>query len=317
MSSERHAPSATLAFSDVLERVRSLTSRVDARVLGSNREAFLQRGWVQTDGYLTCPMVPFGDSMEEVDADIDEDAGVFRYSSPQQRSRKVVRPLSEIALYGLRMDRFLADLGHLMGIETRQVSNQYERVPDHLWHLGQMRIAGTHDFAPVFMGRLWARADSVDTTSHLCDPVWPRGGVLLLQQSPAKSPSGAHVVRRLADFIRLEADREVFDAAGFDRVLRGYATVLGVPEPVQFLQGNRLKLPHFAESRELTDAQAKIIKVMWDQDGKPSPLMSWAEINRLANTGYQSLDDAFTDLVQRAIVIEKVGRGKYRVRRNP
>jgi hypothetical protein len=45
--------------------------------------------------------------------------------------------------------------------------------------------------------------------------------------------------------------------------------------------------------------------------------MSWAEINRLANTGYQSLDDAFTDLVQRAIVIEKVGRGKYRVRRNP
>lgn len=317
MSSERHTLSATVAFCDVLERVRSLTSRVDAQVLGSNREEFLQRGWVQTDGYLTCPMVPFGDSMEEIDADIDEDAGVFRYSSPQQRSRKVVRPLSEIALYGLRMDRFLADLGHLMGIETRQVPNQYERVPDHLWHLGQVRIAGTHDFAPVFMGRLWAHADSVDTASLLCDPVWSRGGVMFLQQSPPKSPPGAHVVRRLADFIRLDAEREVFDAAGFDRVLRGHATVLGVPEPVQFLQGIRLKLPDFTESRELTDAQARIIKVMWGHDGKAPPSMSWAEINRLANTGYQSLDDAFKDRVQREIVIEKVGRGKYRVRRNP
>jgi hypothetical protein len=306
-----------VAFCDVLERVLSVAPRVDALVLGSDREAFLQRGWVQADGYLTCPQVPFGDSMEEVQVDIDEDAGVFRYASPQQRSRKVVRPLSEIALYSLRMNRFLSDLGHLMGIETRQVSNQYERVPNHLWHLGQMRIAGTHDFAPVFMGRLWARADSVDTTSHLCDPVWPRGGVLFLQQSTAKSLPGAHVVRRLADFIRLEADREVFNAAGFDRVLRGYATVLGEPEPVQFRQGNRLKLPHFTESRELSDIQSKIIKHMWGQDGKAPPVMSWADVKKLVNTAYQSPEDAFVDRARREDVIEKVSRGKYRIRRNP
>jgi len=317
VSFERPTLSATLAFCEVLERVQSLTPRVDVLVLGRCREAFLKRGWVQADGYLTCPMVPFGDSMEEVDADIDEDAGVFRYASPQHRSRTVVRPLSEIALYGLRMDRYLADLGRLIGIEPRQVPTELVRVPEHLWHLGQVRIAGTHDFAPVLMGRLWARADSMVMSTHLCDPIWPRGGVLFLQQSPAKKPPGAHVVRRLADFIRMDADREIFDAAGFDRVLRGYATVQGVPEPEQYLQGNRLKLLHFAESRELTDAQARIIKVMWGQDGKPSPLMSWAEINRLANTGYQSLDDAFTDRVQREGVIEKVCRGKYRVRRNP
>lgn len=317
MSFERHTPSATLAFCDVLERVRSLTPRVDALVLGCYREDFLRRCWVQADGYLTCPMVPFGDSMEEVEVDIDEDAGVFRYASPQYRSRTVVRALSEIALYGLRMDRFLADLGQLIGIEPRQISVQSMRFPEHLWHLGQVRIAGTHDFAPVFMGRLWERADSVVLATHLCDPIWPRGGVLFLRHSPAQCPPGAHVVRRLTDFIRMDCDREVFDAAGFDRVLRGYATVLGAPEPEQFFQGTRLKLSHFAKSRELTDAQARIIKAMWEQDGKPSPIMSWAEINRLANTGYQSLDDAFIGRAQREDVIEKVSRGNYRVRRNP
>jgi len=211
----------------------------------------------------------------------------------------------------------LEDLGKLVGIEPRQVPDQRVRIPKHLWHLGQVRIAGTHDFAPVFMGRLWERADPDAISRHLCDPIWPRGGVLFLRQTPVKSPPGEHAVRSVADFIRMDAGQETFDTAAFDRVLRGYATVLGVPEPEQFLQGNRLKLPHIAESRELSDAQAKIIKHMWGQDGKPSPLMPWVEINRHANTGYQSLDDAFVDRVQRENLIEKFGRGKYRVRRNP
>lgn len=317
MSFERHTLSVTVAFCDVLERVRSVAPRVDALLLGSDREAFLRRGWVQADGYLTCPQVPFGDSLEEVDADIDEDAGVFRYASPQQRVRTVVRPLSEITLYALRMDRFLTDLGLMVGVEPRQVPDQRLRVPEHLWQLGQVRIAGTHDFAPVFMGRLWERADPGAVSRYLCDPILPRSGVLFLRQAPAQSPPGEHVVRHVADFIRLDAGQESFDTAAFDRVLRGYATALGTPEPEQFLQGNRLKLPHFAQSRELSDAQAKIIKQMWVHEGKPRPLMSWAEINRHANTGYQSLDDAFVNRSQREDVIEKVGRGKYRVRRNP
>ena len=317
MSSECRTLSVTAAFCDVLERVRSVAPRVDALVLGSNRDAYLQRGWVQTDGYLTCPQVPFGDSLEEVDVDIDEDANVFRYASPRQRTRMVVRPLSEITLYALRMDRFLEDLGKLMGIEPRQVPDQRVRISEYLWHLGQVRIAGTHDFAPVFMGRLWERADPDAISRHLCDPIWPRGGVLFLRQSPVKSPPGEHVVRNVADFIRLDAGQETFDTAAFDRVLRGYATVLGVPEPEQFLQGNRLKLPHFIESRKLSDAQVKIIKAMWGQEGKAPPIMCWVEANRIANTGYQGPDDLFGDSAHRADVIEKLSHGKYRIRRNP
>jgi hypothetical protein len=45
--------------------------------------------------------------------------------------------------------------------------------------------------------------------------------------------------------------------------------------------------------------------------------MSWAEVNRIASTGYQSFDDAFGGKAEREDVIDLVKRGKYRVRRNP
>jgi hypothetical protein len=113
------------------------------------------------------------------------------------------------------------------------------------------------------------------------------------------------------------SDIPFFDANAFDRVLRGYVTPSGAPEPVEFFQGNRLKLPHFSESRELSAERAKIIKQMWGAEGKAAPEMSWADVNRIATTGYQSFDDTFGGISEREDVIAKVGRARYRVRRNP
>jgi hypothetical protein len=124
-------------------------------------------------------------------------------------------------------------------------------------------------------------------------------------------------MRSLNDFVRVEDGQDVFDASAFDRVLRGFLTINGIPEPEQFLQGNRLKLPHFVTSRELAPERAKIIKVMWGEEGKAPPEMPWAEVNGLANTGYQSFDDAFGGPEARCDVIEKARRARYRVRRNP
>ena len=56
---------------------------------------------------------------------------------------------------------------------------------------------------------------------------------------------------------------------------------------------------------------------MWSADGKNAPEVSWAEVNRIANTGYQSFDDAFGGKAEREDVIALVKRGKYRLRRNP
>ena len=308
--------SAYLEYFNTLERVRSVEPRVIATTVGHHRAEFVRRRWVIEDGYLTRVMVPFLDSEEEVEADIDEDAGVFRYRSPQQRSRNVTRPLSDIVLYALRSDTWLTDLCSLIGIEPRQLSQRRTRVPDHLWHLGNARIAGTHDFAPVFVGRLWERARAAETTPVLCDTAWPRGGVLLRHRPSSDSLPRDHVMRSLIDFIRVEDGQDVFDASAFDRVLRGFVTSNGDAEPEQFLQGTRVKLPHFEKSRLVSDTRAAILKFMWGVEGKTPPAMKWAEVKSKVDCGYRSFDEAFGDKATREeyLLLVKAG-GHYQVRR--
>lgn len=309
-----------LQFFAVLERLQQLDKHVMASTLGRCRPEFLRRGWITESGHLTHVMVPFLDSQQEVEVEVDLDAALYRYHSPQRRGRMVTGPLVEIALYTLQLDVWLDSVVGLIGIEDRRRSTQRIHVPDHLWHLGEVRIAGTHDFAPVFVARAWNHAPESKMRAELADAIWARGGVVLGHQSSATATlPREHVMRCLYEFVREDdSGKEIFDTSAFDRVLRGYVTPSGTPEPAQFFRGNRLKLPHFSDSRELSDERSKIMKQMWGLDGQPAPEVSWVEVNRIANTGYQSFDDAFGGKAQREEIIEKrPQRGKYRVRRNP
>ena len=305
-----------LRFFAAIDRLPSLDTPVLATSLGHDWPQFMQRGWVTDEGHLTHVMAPFLDSECEVEIEADPDAGCYRYRSPLN-GRTVVQPLNEIALCGIQIEPWLADLALLIGIDDRRRASHPCRTPHHLWHLGDLRVAGTHDFAPVFVGRAWAHAPDTDTSSVLADPVWPRSGVVLQACRTHAVLPRDHVIRALDEFVRVDGGQDIFDASAFDRVLHGYVTPSGAPEPVEFFQGNRLKLPHFPESRELSAERAKIIKQMWSADGKAAPEVSWAEVNRIANTGYQSFDDAFGCKAEREDVIALVKRGKYRIRRNP
>lgn len=311
--------SAHLQFFAVLDRLQRLDTHIMAGALGRFRPEFLRRRWIGESGHLTHVMVPFLDLLQEVEVEVDLEAAVYRYRSPQHRSRMVTGPLAEIALYTLQVDAWLDDLVALIGIEDRWRSTRRMRVPNHLWHLGDVRIAGTHEFAPAFVARAWKRAPESEVATVLADAIWARGGVVLGQQaSPTATLPRDHAIRCLEEFVRVGDGKEIFDVTAFNRVLRGYVTPSGVPEPDQFFQGNRLRLPHFTESREVPEKQAKIIKQMWGFEGKPAPEMSWADVKAKVDTGYQSFDDAFGGKAQREDIIEKrPQRGKYRVRRNP
>lgn len=306
-----------LNFFLALDNLPSLDASVLADRLGHEYPQFLQRRWIVPAGHLTHVMVPFLDSEQEVGVDVDEDTGRYSYCSPLN-GRTVVQPLADIALYSILMESWLADLAALIGIEERRRSNNICRTPNHLWHLGDLRVAGTHDFAPVFLGRAWSRAPHDKMTAVLSDAKWPRGGVVLRSHRTETTLPRDHALRGLDEFVRVINGTDDFDADAFDRVLRGYVTAAGEPEPEQFFSGTRLKLPHFASSIELTEARAKIIKFMWGTEGSAPPVMSWAEVNGAVtvNTGFQSFDDAFGGKAAREEVIELVSRGKYRVRRN-
>lgn len=309
--------SAYLDYFTTLERVRHVQSRVPGTTFGRHHDEFLRRGWVAQDGYLTHVMVPFLDSQEEVAVEIDEDAGVFRYQSPQKRNRTITQPLTDIALYRLRVDAWLNDVSALIGIEPRRIAVQRNKIPNHLWHLGDARIAGTHDFAPVFVGRLWSCAPQSQVNAVLCDPIWSRAGMLLHHESVSNELPRDHVMRGLYEFVRVVDGQDMFDADAFDRVLRGFVNSSGSPEPEQFLQGNRVKLPHFEESRLMSDTCAAILKLMWGGQAKTPPIMKWAEVKLTVDSGYRSFDEAFGGKTIREEYLDLVKTGgHYQIRRH-
>ena len=304
-----------LRFFTAIDRLSSLDTPVLATTFGRDRSQLLQRGWITDEGHLTHVMAPFLDSECEVEIEADPDAGCYRYRSPLD-GRTVVQPLNEIALCGIQIERWLTDLARMVGIEDRRRASCPCRTPQHLWHLGDLRVAGTHDFAPVFVGRAWARAPAVKTSSVLADPAWSRGGVILQARQVQADLPRDHVIRALDEFVRLDDGQDVFDASAFDRVLRGYVTPSGESEPLQYLQGTRVKLPHFASSRLVSETRSAILKVMWGVEGKTPPAMKWADVKTQVHSAARSFDEAFGDKETREdfLVLVKSG-GYYQVRR--
>lgn len=311
-------PSVHDAYLAALERVGNCSEPVRADWLGRQGAEFLRRRWLRaTHEYLTHVMVPFLDGEAEVAVEIDETAGQYRYRSPQWHSRIVVRPLPEIALHAFSVDAWLDDLSGMIGIDVRHRSRQRERVPEHLWHLGNLPVSGENDLAPVFVTRRWATAPA-ESMDVLADPVWGRPGIVLMLERSSLPLPGGHMTRALSDFAYTEDGEDRFDAGAFARVMRSLAVSSPAGSPAQYLDGSLLKLPHFEEARPLSDERLKIIKAMWGQDGVSPPVKSWAEVNQTANTGYTSFDDAFSwDGLRWMDIFDRVGHGKYRLRRNP
>ncbi len=111
-----------------------------------------------------------------------------------------------------------------------------------------------------------------------------------------------------------------FNKESFDQALRNILTPhyqpLKTNEPqgsVQYLRGSTLLLPHFTEPRELSHERAKIIQQAWGKDGSPPPVVKWADVNVLANTGYQSFIDLFRSELNDFFI--RVAYGKYQLRR--
>lgn len=307
-----------LAFLAVLEQAGDLTRPVCALRMGRCGDDFVQRRWLRpAHAYLTRQMVSFLDGEIEVEVEIDEDAGVYRYRSPQWHSRILTRPLAEIALHDFCVDAWLRDLAEWIGLETADVKAQ-ARIPHQLWHLGDFRVGKATEPAPVLIARRLASASPEALSSVLVDPAWERRGIVLMRERLSLPLPGVHEARAFSEFIGPQEGNGQFDSAAFVRVLRSLAPPSASDERTQYLDGNDLKLPHFEKAIRLSHARARIVKASWGTDGYPSPIVTWAEIKIPAHSSYQSFDDAFRDgKLKREDVFDLVDHGKYRLRRTP
>lgn len=312
------AGASHIAFLAALEQAGDLAKPVCAFRMGRCGDDFVQRRWLRpAHAYLTRQMVSFLDGEIEVEVEIDEDAGVYRYRSPQWRSRILTRPLAEIALHDFCIDAWLHDLDEWIGLENADMKVQ-ARIPYHLWHLGGFRVDKTTEPAPVFVGRHISSASPEALSSVLADSAWGRRGIVLLHKRPSHPLPGVHEARALSEFIGTQEGEARFDSAAFVRVLRSLMPPGASDQRTQYLHGQNLLLPHFEKVVCLSPARARIVKASWGTDGYPAPIVTWEEINISAHTSYQSFDDAFRGgKLRREDVFERIDRGKYRLRRAP
>lgn len=306
---------AHLSFLNLLQKRARLNIAHTVRRVGQSFALYHQRGWLNLDGYLTHIDVPVLDIEESVEVEVDEVAGCYFYYSPSRRSLRVSRPLSDIALYRVAVDRWLDDLTTLIGIRPIHQSRHRQRIEHHLWHLGDLRFDDSRRMYPIFLVLRPHLLSMEALTAVLTDPIWPDPGLVLVDDAQGIALPGPHAVRGLSELGWVNDDDEiVFDHLTLERLLNNASSG---EEPEQFFKGSKVKLPHFPKARELSDKQIKVIKALWGDAGRPPPEMRWADVNLEANTGYSSFDDAFGSAETREDFLQKIRYGVYQLRRKP
>jgi hypothetical protein len=218
-------------FLAILEKLQSVRMLVLGFSYGPNRKEFEEHGWIEESGHLLL-----------------------------KDTRTVMGP----SVYTVRLDAFFDHLTRLLDMEPSRAARRRCLVAEHLWYLGDLRIQGTHAFAPVFLGRLLVAAPIEAIHHALSDPIFERFGmVLALSSIDLPLPNGHHL-RPIEHLLIAGRDGEEFDLAAIDRVLRGLPAGAGPESDAWFdYRTGRLMLPHFGQVEKLVGTQRDIIKVFW------------------------------------------------------
>lgn len=289
-----------------LERSLQLDGIVGIQQLSGRLQDFLKRRWLVLDGYQTHLLVPVGDGEADVELEIDEDAGVFRYTSPRRRLHPIERPLSEIALYAFNVEEWLNALTEVFDFEPSRRARKRCLIPDHLWHLGDARVARSHDFAPIYVARRLQSCQE-DWCECLSDRIRLGQGIVLVARKGSESLPNDHQQRELDDLL-LEGS-EVLDTQALERLLE--TTPVGTGDEYFDVRSGALKLRHMKQARIFQGAQARVIALFWKNRYNASGL-KWSEV---VSSAHCSKDpDSVFGKGKWQDWLERVGRGSYRLR---
>lgn len=266
----------------VLERARTLDARLVADELRGHAAAFLSRRWIVADGHQTSILVPVMDSEEEVEVDIDDGSGTFSFRSPGLRSRIITRPLSEIAIYAFNVDAWLDEIAALIDIEPARRARKREVLDEHLWHLGDVRVGRTHQFAPIYVAR---RLDSCasDWRKALIDGRRPSQGIVLTAFETEADLPNSHQSCCIDNLLVNGADGVVCDFEILNRLLQGRAADASDPDEYFDERTGELKLACVDGAKLFKGKQLAVIAVLWKARHQHS--VKWADVMTRAACG--------------------------------
>lgn len=304
-----------LQYLAALERSRDIQRCVGACQLRSYTAYFLRQRWIIEESYQTHILVPVLNADEEIEVHVDQDTHTFSYVSPGCRSRKIVRPLSDIMLYVFNIDAWLDSLADIFEIDPMRRARQRTIIDAHLWHLGDIRIARSHQFAPLYVARRFINT-SPDWQRALCDPIRPSKGIVLTASETNSDvdinlPNG-HQLRFLDCLLNDSPDGTACNQELLTRLLQG-APTNGVRLDEYFDEKTgRLKLHHIDEPITFIGVQKKIIKIFWN--ARNAPPLTWAEVKHQSGSAAKSIDRAFGKNDDWMTWIERVDYGKFKIR---
>jgi len=303
-------------FLELIDSLPDVNDEFFENKLRRYRIEFLKRNWVNETRYLTHHMVDYFDDTVEVEIEIDDSQGVYRYENPQRPGLIVSAPLWEVTLYSANLKNWLDDLSDFLGIAPENRHDKREVAANHVWCLGEVHVTQAKVPTKVLLARRQnGRSDQLikETLDDKFDP----GDVIVLVDT-ASNPSvfGEHPERSLADFVDFSGGHSSFDSKMLDRILTRAAVKFSQNKSPEYLEGRNLMLAAFAEPLTLTLELSQVVKLMWGTPPNPPPVMTWKEINATMHCGYQSFYDACNkqrDLMD--LIFKKVEYGRYQVRR--
>lgn len=297
-------------FLACLERARSLNAHIVPDELRGCAEGFLARRWIVADGHQTSILVPVLDGEDEVEVAVDDERRTFSYCSPSQPGRIVTRPLADITLYAFNVDAWLDAISDILEVEHAHRARRREIVDGHLWHLGNLRVGRSHQFAPVYAARRLARC-AEDWRKPLFDAMRPGHGIVLTCVDLDTQLPNGHQQCGLDSLLTTNVDGTLIcDRDVLDRLLRGVPADAADPDEWFDERGGELKLVHMSATKVFKGKQKAVIAAFWKARHQAS--LKWSDVITLTDCG-RDPDSVFGKLVWREW-LENVGHGHYRIR---
>ncbi len=295
-------------FLKCLEHARSIDARVISAELRGCASPFAARRWIVPDGYQTSILVPVLNCEEEVDVVVDQERGIFRYRSPAQPSRVLTRSLDEIAIYAFNVDTWLDAIVDAFEFENAHRARRRIVIDGHLWHLGNLRVGRTHQFAPIYVARRLTQC-AEDWRKPLFEALRPSHGIVLTAGEVDVDWPNGHQPCGIDDLLNTDGDGIACDIEVLGRLLRGVPANAADTDEWFDERTGELKLVHMAAPRVFKGKQRAVIATFWKARDQAS--IKWSDVvtqTRCSKDPDSALGSGWNEW------IEKTAFARYRIR---
>jgi len=299
-----------LRFFQALDNLPRLDASVLAERLGPDYRRFLQRRWIVPVGHLTHLMVPFLDSEQEVEVQIDDDQKTYSYRSPSCQGRVVIRPLSQITLYAINLAVWMEKTCDLLEIQPSRRARNTELITGVLWHLGDVRVGNTNRHAPIYLARRMNPTDE-ELRQTLLNAKRPGQGIVLTANDVDLGLPNGHQACGITRLLVGLGDGNSYDRDLLQRLLKGLAADADDPEEYFDANTGELKLAFIAEPRTFKGKQRDVMAMFWKARQQHS--LKWSDVTTRTTCG-KDPDSVFGPEWSTWLVRIEGQRGHYRLR---